>query len=188
MANVNHSTLTDPYLHEPKDISSAGSGQVYVADGAGSGDWVEKTRFIGSYIGFDATTPAYQHSVTTVDTVLDPTFVVAANNGFIGETTPNARLKYTGAETIEAQVIFTISSKNGGSVTRDAEFALFKNGVELGGSRTIRTISAGSWGSISVFGFTTFSTNDYLEIKVKGDASFTLDVASAFMSVMGSAQ
>lgn len=188
MANVNHSTLTDPYLHEPKDISSAGAGQVYVSDGAGSGDWVEKTRFIGSYIAFDSTTPAYQHSVTTSDTVLDPTFVVAANNGFTGETTPNARLKYTGAETIEAQVIFTISSANNSGTQRDCEFALFKNGIELGGSRTIRSISSGSWGSISVFGFTTFSTNDYLEIKVKGDASFTLDVASAFMSVMGSAQ
>jgi len=188
MANVNHSTLTDPYLHEPKDISSAGAGQVYVADGAGSGDWVEKTRYIGSYIAFDATTPAYQHIVTTSDTIIDPTFVVAQANGFVGESSPNARLKYTGAETIDAQVIFTISSANASGTTRNAEFSLFKNGTELGGSRTIRSISSGSWGSISVFGFTTFNTNDYLEIKVKGDGGFTLNVASAFMSVMGSAQ
>jgi len=188
MANVNHSSLTDPYLHEPKGISSAGTGQVYVADGAGSGDWVEKTRFIGAYIGFDATTPAYQHSITTSDTILNPTFSVAALNGFTSETSPNARLKYTGSEYIDAQIVFTISSKNAGSVTHNAEFSLFKNGTELGGSRTIRTISAGSWGSISVFGFTQFATNDYLEVKVKGDAAFTLDVASAFMSITGSAR
>lgn len=188
MANVNHSTLTDPYLHEPKDISSAGAGQVYVADGAGSGDWVEKTRYIGSYIPFDATTPAYVHSVTTSDTVLNPLFSVAQVNGFTGDTSPNARLRYTGTENIEAQIIFTISSANASGTARNAEFALFKNGIELGGSRTIRTISSGSWGSISVFGFTSFATNDYLEIKVKGDAPFTMNVASAFMSVMGSAQ
>ena len=54
MANVNHSSLTDPYLHEPKGISSAGQGQVYVADGAGSGDWVEKTRFIGKSLHYIA--------------------------------------------------------------------------------------------------------------------------------------
>lgn len=188
MANVNHSTLTDPYLHEPKDISSAGAGQVYVADGAGSGDWVEKTRYIGAYIPFDALTPAYAHAVTTADTVLNPTFSVAQVNGFVGETTPTARLKYTGSETIDAQIVFTISSANASGTTRDCEFALFKNGIELGGSRTIRSISSGSWGSISVFGYTAMATNDYLEIKVKGDGAFTLNVASAFMSVTGSAQ
>ena len=188
MANVNHSTLTDPYLHEPKGAASAGSGTVYVANGSGSGTWVEKTRFIGAYVGFDATTPAYAHSVTTADTILNPTFTVAESNGFTGETSPNARLKYTGTEDIEAQIVFTISSGQSAGTSHDCEFAIFKNGTELGGSRTIRTISSGSWGSISVFGFTSFSTDDYLEIKVKGNASFTLNVASAFMSITGSAQ
>jgi len=186
MANVNHSTLTDPYLHEPKGAASAGAGTVYVANGSGSGSWVEKTRFIGAYVGFDSVTPAYVHSVTTSDTILDPTFTVAETNGFVGETSPNARLKYTGTEDIEAQIVFTIASSNSSGTSRNCEFAIFKNGVELGGARTIRTIDSGSWGSISVFGFTTFSTNDYLEIKVKGDASFTMNVASAFMSIMGS--
>lgn len=39
MANVQHASLTDPELHEPKGVASASSGQVYVADGAGSGSW-----------------------------------------------------------------------------------------------------------------------------------------------------
>ena len=39
MANVNHSSLTDPYLHEPKGASSASDGEVYISDGAGSGAW-----------------------------------------------------------------------------------------------------------------------------------------------------
>lgn len=187
MANVNHSTLTDPYLHEPKGVASAGAGTVYVANGSGSGNWYEKNRFIGAHIAFDAATPSYQHSVTTSDTILDPTFVVSASNGFTGESSPNARLKYTGTEDIDAQIVFTVSSKQAGGSSHDVEFAIFKNGTELGGSRTIRTISSGSWGSISVFGYTSFSTNDYLEVKVKGDSSFTMDVASAFMSIMGSA-
>lgn len=37
MANVAHSTLTGSDLHEPKGIAAANSGDVYVADGAGSG-------------------------------------------------------------------------------------------------------------------------------------------------------
>lgn len=39
MVDVNHSSLADPYLHEPKGAAAATSGQVYVADGAGSGTW-----------------------------------------------------------------------------------------------------------------------------------------------------
>jgi hypothetical protein len=42
MANVNHSTLTDPYLHEPKGVSTASYGQVYMANGSGSGAWTAK--------------------------------------------------------------------------------------------------------------------------------------------------
>lgn len=39
MANVAHSTLTGSDLHEPKGVASANSGQIYIADGAGSGTW-----------------------------------------------------------------------------------------------------------------------------------------------------
>lgn len=39
MANLNHSTLTDPKIHEPKGASTATAGHVYIADGAGSGSW-----------------------------------------------------------------------------------------------------------------------------------------------------
>ena len=34
-----HSAMTDPEVHEPKDITTAASGTVYVADGLGSGAW-----------------------------------------------------------------------------------------------------------------------------------------------------
>ena len=34
-----HSAITDPNIHEPKGVAEADSGMVYVADGAGSGDW-----------------------------------------------------------------------------------------------------------------------------------------------------
>lgn len=40
MANVQHASLTDPELHEPKGVAAASEGEVYVADGAGSGDWL----------------------------------------------------------------------------------------------------------------------------------------------------
>lgn len=39
MANIQHAVLTDPQLHEPKGVSTAASGKVYVANGSGSGAW-----------------------------------------------------------------------------------------------------------------------------------------------------
>jgi len=39
MANVQHSSLPDAELHEPKGVAAASSGEVYVADGSASGAW-----------------------------------------------------------------------------------------------------------------------------------------------------
>ena len=39
MANVQHNALTDPNIHEPKGISTATEGKVYVSNGSGSGTW-----------------------------------------------------------------------------------------------------------------------------------------------------
>lgn len=36
---VEHSTITDPDIHEPKGVAAATVGQLYVASGAGSGTW-----------------------------------------------------------------------------------------------------------------------------------------------------
>lgn len=39
MANVEHSAITDPNIHEPKGVATADEFTVYISDGAGSGDW-----------------------------------------------------------------------------------------------------------------------------------------------------
>lgn len=45
MANVEHSLLTGASLHEPKGVESASSGEVYVADGLGTGAWSALSGF-----------------------------------------------------------------------------------------------------------------------------------------------
>lgn len=66
MANVNHSTLTDPYLHEPKGVASASSGDVYVANGSGSGTWTAKEQLI------ELSLEGYLEDVSAVETVHVP--------------------------------------------------------------------------------------------------------------------
>lgn len=57
MANVSHASLTGAQLHEPKGADTASLGQVYIADGAGSGSWgdVGTASFTGMIADF--TTP-----------------------------------------------------------------------------------------------------------------------------------
>lgn len=49
MANIEHSAISDPHLHEPKGASSALVGQSYIANGAGSGTWRHQTTGWGFY-------------------------------------------------------------------------------------------------------------------------------------------
>lgn len=46
MANIEHANLTGAALHEPKGVATAVAGQVYVADGLGSGSWSSLTATI----------------------------------------------------------------------------------------------------------------------------------------------
>jgi hypothetical protein len=80
MANVQHSSLTDPNLHEPKGISSASTNQLYLSNGSGSGTWTNSNRFPGTgwgkytnttYVGVTAlpvsTTPVLLPFTTAAD-------------------------------------------------------------------------------------------------------------------------
>ena len=185
MANVNHNTLTDPYLHEPKGVSTATAGQVYIANGAGSGDWVQNHNYINGYIAFDATTPAYNHSVTTSFTVLNPTFLISEALGWSGSASPNARLIYTATADTTAAINFTFSFKNNSGTSRDIELIFYKNGSALNGGHIIVTALTGDWKSATITDYGSFSTSDYLEIFVKGSAAFTLNVASGSLTTIG---
>lgn len=50
---VQHRELTGADLHEPKGVATASSGEVYVADGAGSGNWESKLTGINNLNSFD---------------------------------------------------------------------------------------------------------------------------------------
>ena len=185
MVNVNHSTLTDPYLHEPKGVSSASASEIYVANGSGSGAWKPAHNYINGYIQFDKVTPAYQHSVTTVFTPINPTFAVSLASGWTGATTPNARLVYTGTEAIIASINFSLSLKNNSGTARDVELTFYKNGTVLNGGHLVVTAASGDWKSATLTDYGSFNTNDYLEVFVKADSDFTLDVATASLTIMG---
>lgn len=185
MANVNHSNLTDPYIHEPKGIANASSGGVYVSDGLGSGAWTKAHAHINGYVSFDATTPAAQESITTSFSEINPTFSTSSVDGFSGASSPS-RLIYTGTEPITAFCTFVFNFRNNSGTDRDLELNFYKNGVSVAnGGHIIVTASTGDWRSATLADTIELTTNDYITIAAKGDASFTLDIAAASLIVNG---
>lgn len=212
---IEHNVITDPNRHEPKGIiaaaagtvyvatgggtdggswtealpagiASAGANEVYVADGAGSGIWERPEGHIGAYVAFDKTTPAFSVALTTSDQILDPTFSITDAHLFSGETSPNARLVYDGVATRHAVLSLSLSSQQASGSGKDIEISFLKNGTELLGTRSIRTASTASWGSMTILGSTQLSTSDYIEVQAKASASTTLLVAAMSFTISAS--
>jgi hypothetical protein len=184
MANINHSSLSDPYLHEPKGISTASVGQIYIADGSGSGNWTENSRAFGGYLTFSTSSP-YAHSASTTNTVLNPSFTSSVNNGFTGLASPNARIRYDGSEIISASLDGNFSIQQASGSLRQVELAFYKNGVELTGSRMILSAASGEWRNIAIKFNTSLATNDYIEVFIRADASTTINFASGYVRITG---
>jgi hypothetical protein len=185
MANVTHSSLTGSDLHEPKGVASASAGKVYISLGTGTGHWDHYNNFVNGYIAFDAVGPAETHSVTTSFTVFNPTFSISLNRDWIGESSPNARLKYTGADNTVGNCQITMSVQQASGSSKDLEIIFRKNGSALNGGHAIVTCASGEWRTVTLTDFGTFSTNDYLEVFFKGSAAFTLNIAGANLTVLG---
>lgn len=184
MANVNHNTLTDPYLHEPKGASTALAGQIYVADGAGSGAWVENSRSFNGYLSFSTGSP-YNHTTTTSDTAINPSFTVGINNGFTGLSSPNARVRYDGTESINAVLDARFSIAQTSGTSKDIQMSFFKNGVEVSGSRMVASTTTTEWHLISLSSTILLETDDYIEVFIKANANVTVSFASGLLHITG---
>lgn len=158
MATVQHSTLTTGDLHEPKGVAAADPNSVYIADGAGSGDWIA-TPFASAWYrsgtGTTFTTP-------TTFTLMD----VLAAPGTLSQFTINSasRLTYTGTRTFTFQMNMMIGGATSTSATVDA--AIFLNGTLAPEFIVASTDTTSGHPTFSVSTPVQFelSTNDYIEI------------------------
>lgn len=106
-----HKVLTDPELHEPKGASTALSGQVYIANGLGSGAWGSIPGFPSKIVYVDtisqlpapilgvrylANNTAY-HIVGNI-TTSDP-IAFGTNSMLVGDSPTQASLTYSGTGT-----------------------------------------------------------------------------------------
>tara|TARA_R110000772_G_scaffold30437_2_gene75469 strand:- start:1021 stop:1599 length:579 start_codon:yes stop_codon:yes gene_type:complete len=189
MANVEHSILTGSALHEPKGAAAAGSGQVYVANGSGSGVWQPIHRHLGVTTSFSKSSPyAYSLDTDISEKLLNfsPSASDTVTSGFSVITSPTLRFRYDDSTTLTGLINVTMSSSQSTGPTKDVEWTLFKNSFEIAGSRSIRSISTGTWGSISVTGLTELVQNDSITIGTKANADdVVVNYANIYVSIIG---
>ena len=182
---IQHNLITGSDLHEPKGVAAASNKTVYVANGSGSGSWTKPHSEGNVYITFNASSPTYTQANTTSDVIVNPPFSSGLMDEFTLVSSPNARIIYDGLVTKTIKVFMTTSFKQASGSAKDVEYALFKNGTEIAGSRVVRTMSTGDWGSITTAASTTMSTNDYIELKSKTSAAATVEYAALILKVSG---
>ena len=168
MADVEHSTLTGNELHEPKGASTALSGQVYVANGAGSGAWKAAGGSVygSTYFTLNTNATAIASSLTYV--TLDPsTWVESATNG-VTFSTDRFIVPSNGVYEVSMNVSFL---GGGGGAGNIYNFAFAVNDVAVVASAKLRRqTSSGDIGSGSSSLILPLTALDEVSIQIQNES------------------
>ena len=160
------------------------ANQLLRSNADGTVSWTDYVSYAGAHLAFSTASP-YAFPATTSDAVINPTLIAGALQNFTVLTSPNARIRFDGTENTDVSIIVTFSTQQASGSGKDAEWALFKNGTEVTGTRAIRSLSSSDWGSITIIGNITMSTNDYIELHCKASDSCTINFASLSFTLNG---
>lgn len=139
-----HKDLTGAEVHEPKDIGIASDGDVYVADGAGSGDWQNR------YSGVLALNQYWLNGeIADISTANDHTFFRVP---------------------IKSELISLSAVLDGGITTANDILSVYINGVLFADSLTV-PFTGSTVGTVATMNTTTANTisaNSVIEIRSNG--------------------
>lgn len=172
MANIQHSVLTDPQLHEPKGVSTAASGKVYVANGSGSGAW----QYIAghSYGDLYITGSSVSQTLSAASALakLNPTGAWTAN-GYQNITPSAANGQFTitqaGIYQLDFWAVFETAAIASGSAYN---FHYAVNGTPSTRKIYVKKISNGvDTLHLASNGYVTLAANDVVSIYTGGDGT-----------------
>ena len=127
--------------------------------------------------GAPSTTPV----VGTWVKIASSTTPMVATNLF--STPINNRLVYTGSRTIMAQINLSVTISPSTSLSTNYGISIYKNGVRVFGSDSYVTTTTTTYYSVSTIGFTTMSTNDYIEAFILSDRINSVTTSTLILSV-----
>jgi hypothetical protein len=134
---VEHVSITDPFIHEPKGASTASAEQVYVADGLGSGAWRSQAgAVLCSHIADISTASSIYIPVVQTGTV---EFVAVTIHGAISTTDDVITVYNTSGVSMGTITVPFTSSAAGDTFTLSP---VSDNTVIAGGSIRVQTNGA----------------------------------------------
>jgi len=92
---IQHSIIADPNIHEPKGVASAADGEVYIADGLGSGAWASPGDSV-----FPLSTAVWQSQYTSPN-VIDASDTISPDRDVASGT-----LLFDG--TVDEQLLYSV--------------------------------------------------------------------------------
>ena len=141
MANVQHSSLSDPNLHEPKGASTAAANGVYLSNGSGSGAWTPVNRTPGTgwgqysnalYVGATALAISTTEVLIPFDTNTNvtqlPISLTGATTALMNLSTETLQFVATG-DLHTVALTFTVLSITGSPDTMDLKLYGSSNGT-----------------------------------------------------------
>jgi len=145
--SVEHSTLTGSDLHEPKGVASASTGQVYIANGSGSGAWTaHHNRCVLNVQLADISTGSSCYVVTPIAGTVSKIYSVISAAITGGDAIVTSKLGSTaltnGAVTI---------ANGSAAATVDSATPTANNTVTVGQAITLQTDGGSTNTSIGVF-------------------------------------
>lgn len=180
MPTIEHSVLANSELHEPKGVSAASSGQVYVANGTGGGSW----RYIPH-------SSCYYTNIGTGTTYTTPTSFTLVNPTSTGDSSPKdmthnsaSRLTYTGSTTLDFNASASITLKHSSASLVDVHFQFYKNGSAITGAEHVTAALSGNYTHVSLNSHFSLAQNDYVEVYTKS-ASGNVVVHSITITLEG---
>jgi hypothetical protein len=162
--------MTGSALHEPKGVFAAAAGQIYIADGAGSGDWTspsEKTIGQG-YVAGNAAATVIADIGSANAILVDFNSGVVEDTGVSNDTilSTNGRVTNDSGETKKFQCTFNIYGEISGGVPKVYTFLLGVNGT-LNSNTLARVELSGSGPNHAVVtGVIELSDTQYVELYV----------------------
>lgn len=172
MATVQHSALTDPNLHEPKGVSTAAAGKVYVANGSGSGAWAYPAGHAYGDMYITGSSTAQTLSAASAKAKLNPTGAWTAN-GYqavtIDATNGQITVLQGGIYQLDFWIVFETAAISSGAAYN---FHYAINGTA--GTRKVyvkKTTNGVDTLNVSAVGYATLAANDIVSMYVGGDGT-----------------
>ena len=166
-----HVNATDPDIHEPKGVSTANSGDVYVADGAGSGAWGQSVSEYANIYTQKSDSVTLSSIGTTVQTL--PFSTDGAENGAVADSSNN-RLTLTTAGDYKVDFHISMATAAAGDaglysfvVLDDGVVTPLESDIELSGT-TDTTV-------VSVSGVITVGAGSQLTVRIASDEAGNTD-------------